>query len=362
MAPDIDANADLPDQQWQLFLATYENRQQLIIENEALGERRLQMFLTVVSAAGVALGLTFDRFEDQATFAVVAVVAGLLTAIGIATVARVAQRDTATSWLKEDLYRMRSFVASGHSRMSWALPHMNDPEPRFRSRPWYPSRGGLVEQIGVLTATFAGLAAACGVHAQWDQPLASLLTGAVVALGAWVLQIWLVRDIYRKADCLKNGRPAPPTDVSDHFRAGVGIVVINADGKVLLLDRADHPGSWQFPQGGIRPGEQRLGAAFRELSEETGLTAQDVIMRAEFGRWLAYELPPEHRSGKTGIGQVQWWFFFTLQSHAAQPDPVTAPAHEFSGFEWVSFDEAVERAASFRREVYEQLGARFAEL
>ena len=39
-----------------------------------------------------------------------------------------------------------------------------------------------------------------------------------------------------------------------NYRKCVGIVVYQND-KVLLCERKDTPGGWQFPQGGIETGE-----------------------------------------------------------------------------------------------------------
>ena len=55
-----------------------------------------------------------------------------------------------------------------------------------------------------------------------------------------------------------------------HFRAGVVAVVRRSDGQVMAFERADAPGAWQLPQGGIESGETPEQAAWRELREETG--------------------------------------------------------------------------------------------
>lgn len=344
----------LDDRQWALLLSTYENRETLLMENEALGERRLQVLLTVVGAAGVSVGLVADQVTDEALLAIAAAVSGLLTILGFLTNMRVAQRDTATSWYKADLYRLRRYVAGDNRGLAHALPHLDEDAPQLRRRPWYPSRGGLVEFVGVLTALFGGVAGFCAVYAQWSSLPAAVGTGILAAAGLWLVQIWAVRSIYRSEGCL-----APRAPASETFRANVGIVVRNPTGDVLVLERRDHPGSWQFPQGGIDRREDRLAAAHRELCEETGLEPDDVTLVGDLGRWLAYELPEQHRSRKTGLGQVQWWFLFEHRDGARSPDVHAARDDEFRAGEWVSFDEAVRRAVEFKRPVYEQLRAAF---
>ncbi|MEV6570799.1 NUDIX hydrolase [Streptomyces sp. NPDC051577] len=53
---------------------------------------------------------------------------------------------------------------------------------------------------------------------------------------------------------------------------GVGLVVVDADGRILL-GRA-HDGRWELPGGKVDPGEGFEQAAARELAEETSLRAQ----------------------------------------------------------------------------------------
>lgn len=140
----------------------------------------------------------------------------------------------------------------------------------------------------------------------------------------------------------------------------------DASGLVLVLQRTDHPDSWQFPQGGINKNEAREHAAYRELEEETGLSRATVSVAQTVGRWLVYEIPAETRwkfqRSKHGLGQVQWWF---LMSHpSAQPQinlPKSDKKHqaEFCDFEWVSFDEAVRRVVAFKRPVYDEVQRAF---
>jgi ADP-ribose pyrophosphatase YjhB (NUDIX family) len=53
----------------------------------------------------------------------------------------------------------------------------------------------------------------------------------------------------------------------------VGAVVVDRDGRVLLIRRAHEPaaGTWSIPGGRVEPGESSDTAAVRELREETAV-------------------------------------------------------------------------------------------
>jgi len=77
---------------------------------------------------------------------------------------------------------------------------------------------------------------------------------------------------------------------SDGFRANVAMIVCNRLGKLLWTKRIGNDG-WQFPQGGMQPGESPEQAMYRELREEVGLCAADVSVLGESQGWLRYRLP-----------------------------------------------------------------------
>lgn len=133
------------------------------------------------------------------------------------------------------------------------------------------------------------------------------------------------------------------------FRAGVVGVIRRADGQVLAFERADIPGAWQLPQGGLDPGESPFEAAWREVAEETGLGPDDLESVAEFPEWVAYEVPADRRSSKTGMGQVQRWFLFRPRHDQIVPRP---DGREFSNWMWVSPAWLVDHVVDFRRAGY----------
>jgi putative (di)nucleoside polyphosphate hydrolase len=141
------------------------------------------------------------------------------------------------------------------------------------------------------------------------------------------------------------------------FRAGVGAVVLDDDGRILVLKRqgaADQ--AWQLPQGGIGAAETPLDAVHRELLEETGLTRDDVKVVDRTDEWWIYELPQDYRNTKVGWGQAQQWFLCRLRTSRGnvRPDGV-----EVTSAEWVGADDLLRRATGFRQPTYRRLVQRF---
>ncbi|MEE8482256.1 MAG: RNA pyrophosphohydrolase, partial [Acidiferrobacterales bacterium] len=76
----------------------------------------------------------------------------------------------------------------------------------------------------------------------------------------------------------------------DGYRSNVGIILCNADNKVLWARRSRRDG-WQFPQGGMQHQESPEQAMYRELKEEVGLDPSHVKIMGRTREWLRYDLP-----------------------------------------------------------------------
>ena len=140
-----------------------------------------------------------------------------------------------------------------------------------------------------------------------------------------------------------------------YFRAGAGAVLTDQQGRVLVFERRDVLGAWQFPQGGLEDKEDPVDAVLREIREETGIPRKALILLDRYPGLLVYELPRKTQSIRTGMGQVQYWFLFRV---TISEIPVPRRS-EFRAFDWVSFDSAVKRAVSFKRPVCRELQKHF---
>jgi len=147
------------------------------------------------------------------------------------------------------------------------------------------------------------------------------------------------------------------------FRPGVGILLLNGQGQVLVARRADTIGeAWQMPQGGIDRGETPPQAALRELWEELG--TDDVLILAESAAWLTYEVPPHlARRAWDGKwrGQRQKWFAMLLKGEDSSINLATHQP-EFNAWRWVPIHELPQLAAPFKRQLYVDVLGQFAHL
>ena len=149
----------------------------------------------------------------------------------------------------------------------------------------------------------------------------------------------------------------PPADTRP-YRPCVGIMLINRVGRVFVGNRIDIDGDhWQMPQGGIDADETAEQAAWRELAEEVGTNAAELL--GESTRWFDYDLPPDLAArawnGKYR-GQTQRWFAFRFTGTDQDID-LEAHKAEFEAWKWADVSELVDLTVSFKRDVYRQVVA-----
>jgi putative (di)nucleoside polyphosphate hydrolase len=152
---------------------------------------------------------------------------------------------------------------------------------------------------------------------------------------------------------------------SEGFRSNVGIVLIRRAGEVFLGRRARGRGGWQFPQGGIREGEDLEQALFRELHEEIGLTRDHVAVVGRTERWLSYRLPPRfirYNSHPLCIGQKQCWFLLQLKRDDTRFEFDASAEPEFDDWRWTDYWEPIREVVYFKQAVYAEALSQLAPL
>jgi len=142
----------------------------------------------------------------------------------------------------------------------------------------------------------------------------------------------------------------------DGYRPNVAIIICNWKNEVFWGKRVrEH--SWQFPQGGIKPGESPEAAMYRELEEEVGLHRQHVRILGRTRDWLRYEVPEQwlRRDWRGRYrGQKQIWFLLRLVGRDCDVSLRSSAKPEFDAWRWHEYWVPMEAVIEFKRSVYQR--------
>lgn len=141
---------------------------------------------------------------------------------------------------------------------------------------------------------------------------------------------------------------------SEGYRANVGIILCNADCRLLWAKRIRQR-SWQFPQGGIDRNETAEQAMYRELNEEVGLRPEHVDVLGCTKGWLRYRIPERlvrRHSKPMCIGQKQIWFLLRMVGCETDVRLDLSATPEFDYWRWVDYWYPVRAVVAFKRHVY----------
>lgn len=148
------------------------------------------------------------------------------------------------------------------------------------------------------------------------------------------------------------------------YRPNVGILLLNAYNLIWVGERADIPGAWQMPQGGIDKGETIEQAFYREAHEEVGLPREKLhIMRVCRKPWR-YDFPKSslnRRLINEYRGQEQYWVAGRFLGVDADINTHTDDA-EFSNWRWMTPEQMIERIVPFKRATYEKVLREFVDI
>lgn len=343
----------------EFLLAEYKHFSDSFWKNEEVGEKRVNFFITLTTAilAGIVALVTSKNtwFSDVEVRRIVTVALIGTFLFGLVTFFRILQRNRVTDEYKDIIDYLRERLRKLSPRLSeYKLPFQPSSSRMFR--------GGLAETVAVINSFVIAVIASLWFGKGWNW-----LAASCSFLVAFFLQELVAGNERKKrrkdksrSQVQKAGGGAGITGSrgtiksrSQTYRAGVGAVITGPGGHVLALERSDVPGAWQLPQGGLIVGEEPLKAVKREILEETGIKGSDLQLLSTESRLLAYELPEEYRSKKTGRGQVQRWFLFCYKG----PDEAITlgDREEFKDWRWMPMDELVSTVVPFRKSVYLEL-------
>ena len=140
---------------------------------------------------------------------------------------------------------------------------------------------------------------------------------------------------------------------SPRYRSNVAAIIQAADQKILIGERSDVPGAWQFPQGGVKENESTLQALFRELREEVSIKPSHYRVIDCKGPYRYLFQGGRKKEGFDGQEQ----FYFLVQLTA--PDScvqVETDNPEFSRIRWIQpADFRVQWVPEFKQAVYRQV-------
>ena len=140
----------------------------------------------------------------------------------------------------------------------------------------------------------------------------------------------------------------------DGYRPNVGIIILNSRNEVFWGKRVRQD-AWQFPQGGIKPGESPEQAMYRELMEEVGLAPQHVRILGRTRGWLRYDVPAEwlRRDWRSNYrGQKQIWYLLRLTGRDSDVRLRATDRPEFDAWRWNEYWLPLESVIEFKRDVY----------
>lgn len=110
-----------------------------------------------------------------------------------------------------------------------------------------------------------------------------------------------------------------------------GIVLARKDGDFKYLLLHYDSGHWDFAKGHVESGESEESAALRELEEETGIKTVDIL--EGFKDKIYYTF----KRGRMLVSKSVVFFVGITE------EKNISLSREHKGFEWLPFDEAIER-------------------
>jgi putative (di)nucleoside polyphosphate hydrolase len=134
------------------------------------------------------------------------------------------------------------------------------------------------------------------------------------------------------------------------FRRNVALILTRPGGEILVCERSDFKGSWQFPQGGARSEESDVEALEREVMEEVSLPPESYRIVLHHG---PYRYVFRRGCRKEGCdGQEQIYF----QAEWLGGGVIAVDKKEFRNFQWIRPEAfRIDWVPPIKRDVYRRV-------
>jgi putative (di)nucleoside polyphosphate hydrolase len=166
-----------------------------------------------------------------------------------------------------------------------------------------------------------------------------------------------VIDAPKSTELASVSSPAPQAVTDSRpvlYRPNVAAILLNMENYMLVAQRSGLRSAWQFPQGGVDPGEGLEEALFREVEEEIGVTHEHIQLLDRKGGYR-YDFPKGRL--KYGIYGGQEQVYYLCRFLGKDRDINLDTEHrEFDRWRWIKpekFD--MEWVPRFKRDVYRRV-------
>lgn len=148
--------------------------------------------------------------------------------------------------------------------------------------------------------------------------------------------------------------PVPASPAPVLYRPNVAAIILNDADELLVAQRTGMRSAWQFPQGGVDPGEAFEEALFREVEEEVGIKPEHIRLLDRKGGYR-YDFPKGKL--KYGIYGGQEQVYYRCRFLGKDNDIKLDMEHrEFDHWRWIKVEKFdMEWVPKFKREVYKRV-------
>ena len=121
------------------------------------------------------------------------------------------------------------------------------------------------------------------------------------------------------------------------------VVVFSVDGQTLLLRRPAPFDFWQSVTGSLQPGEAHVDAARRELTEETGLTEEGLLVFSGISRQFAIDPRWRDRFAPGVVENVEFEWHYRVPATM----DIRLDGDEHTAYRWMPLAEAADAVWSW---------------